>query len=452
MNARAAAGGDTGTAACWWRPPEATGKPRRLADLAQAGEGPPGIYGVAAMDDRRHRGLSHAGPYLFLKTGRSDYMKEQHRPSLLERIYSWENLLDAYHEAAKEKWYRDDVAAFSANLEANLISIQNDLMWRTYEVGRYREFYVHEPKKRLIMALGFRDRVVQWAIYLQVNQELDNGMIYHSYGCRVGKGTTRAAERLQYWSTLVDRKPERWHYLKLDVSKYFYRVDHEVLLGILARKYPGEDGFLWLMRRIVCCDHTPFGLPPGVSADEVPPSERLFEVGMPIGNLTSQPLANVCLNELDQYIKHELRAHFYVRYMDDMVLLHPDAKVLNEWRVLIESYLNEVLHLELNGKTTIGLVKRGITFVGCRIYPGYRKPTKAAVKKMKARMRYIAKEYEEGLIDFDVVDATMQSYFGLLGHCATHGLQKWIEKNIIFKRKDGEPSQEVTTWTTFSQH
>lgn len=298
-------------------------------------------------------------------------MKEQHRPSLLERIYSWENLLDAYHEAAKEKWYRDDVAAFSANLEANLISIQNDLMWRTYEVGRYREFYVHEPKKRLIMALGFRDRVVQWAIYLQVNQELDNGMIYHSYGCRVGKGTTRAAERLQYWSTLVDRKPERWHYLKLDVSKYFYRVDHEVLLGILARKYPGEDGFLWLMRRIVCCDHTPFGLPPGVSADEVPPSERLFEVGMPIGNLTSQLLANVCLNELDQYIKHELRAHFYVRYMDDMVLLHPDAKVLNEWRVLIESYLNEVLHLELNGKTTIGLVKRGITFVGCRIYPGY---------------------------------------------------------------------------------
>lgn len=155
-------------------------------------------------------------------------MKEPQRPSLLERIYSWENLLNAYHEAAKEKWYRNDVTAFSANLEANLISIQNDLMWRSYEVGRYREFYVHEPKKRLIMALGFRDRVVQWAIYLQVNQELDNGMIYHSYGCRVGKGTTRAAERLQYWSTLVDRKPENWHYLKLDVSKYFYRVDHEV--------------------------------------------------------------------------------------------------------------------------------------------------------------------------------------------------------------------------------
>lgn len=330
-----------------------------------------------------------------------------------------------------------------------LISIQNDLIWHTYKVGRYRQFYVHEPKKRLVMALGFRDRVVQWAIYLQTNQYLDNGMIYHSYGCRVGKGTTRAADRLQYWCTLVDRKPGKWYYLKLDVSKYFYRVDHRVLLDILRRKFPNEDGYLWLMETIINCDHTPFGLPPGKSADEIPPSERLFEVGMPIGNLTSQLLANVCLNELDQYIKHELKAHFYDRYMDDMALLYPDAATLNRWRTAIEKYLNEVLHLELNSKTTIGLVKRGITFVGCRIYPGYRKPTAQSVKKMKARMRYIAKEYEAGLIDFDAVDATMQSYFGLMGHCSTHGLQKWIEKNIIFKRKemaDIELPQEVTQW------
>lgn len=228
-------------------------------------------------------------------------IKETEKPSLLERIYSWENLLNAYHEAASEKWYRGDVLAFSARLEENLIEIQNSLIWRTYKVGRYREFYVSEPKRRLIMALSFPDRVVQWAVYLQVNKELDNGMIYHSYGCRVGKGTTRAADRLQYWATLVDRKPgPSWHYLKLDISKYFYRVDHEVLLGILRRKYPDEDGFLWLMETIINCDHTPFGLPPGKTADEVPPSERLFEVGMPIGNLTSQLLANVCLNELDQ--------------------------------------------------------------------------------------------------------------------------------------------------------
>lgn len=111
-------------------------------------------------------------------------------------------------------------------------------------------------------------------------------------------------------------------------------------------------------------------------------------------------------------------------------------------------YLNNVLHLELNGKTAIGLVKHGITFVGCRIFPGYRKPTKQSVKKMKARMRYIAKEYEAGLIDFDAVDATMQSYFGMLSHCSTHGLQKWIEKNIVFKRKEpAAEAKEVNLWT-----
>lgn len=78
-------------------------------------------------------------------------MDPRNQPSLLERIYSWENLLDAYHEAASEKWYRNDVTAFAANLEENLISIQNDLIWHTYKVGRYRQFYVHEPKKRLVM-------------------------------------------------------------------------------------------------------------------------------------------------------------------------------------------------------------------------------------------------------------------------------------------------------------
>ena len=130
-------------------------------------------------------------------------IKETEKPSLLERIYSWENLLNAYHEAANEKWYRSDVLTFSARLEENLIEIQNSLIWHTYKVGRYREFYVSEPKRRLIMALSFPDRVVQWAVYLQVNKELDNGMIYHSYGCRVGKGTTRAADRLQYRAELA---------------------------------------------------------------------------------------------------------------------------------------------------------------------------------------------------------------------------------------------------------
>lgn len=373
-------------------------------------------------------------------------MKDK-EPTLLERIYSWENLLAAYHEAASEKWLRDDVSAFSAHLSENLIQIQNSLIWRTYKVGKYRQFYVMEPKKRLIMALDFPDRVVQWAVYLQVNQTLDNGFIYHSYGCRVGKGTTRAAARLYNWAQYVGRKPGDWYYLKLDVSKYFYRVDHSVLMDIMRQKFSGEDGFLWLIETIVNCDHTPFGLPPRKNADEIPPWERLFEVGMPIGNLTSQLLANVCLNELDQYVKHELKIHFYIRYMDDMALLYPDAKKLNECKELIEAFLNDQLHLELNSKTALNKIKSGIAFVGYRISPTHRKLTRKSCKKMKNRMRYIAAEYEAGLIDYDAANATMQSYYGMMKHCDSYGLRRWVHDNIKFQRREAaEPSKEVTEW------
>jgi len=231
---------------------------------------------------------------------------------LIEKIYSWDNLLNAYFHACNRKWYRDDVTFFSAHMEEKLIEIQNELIYGTYTVGKYRQFYVKYPKKRLVMALGFKDRIVQWAIYLQVNEYLDNQMIYHSYGCRIGKGTTWAAERLQYWCTHVHRKPEQWYYLKMDISKYFYRVDHRVLMDILKRKFEGEDEFLRLMDVIINCDHTPFGLPPGVNCNDIDPEDRLYEVGMPIGNLTSQLMANVCLNELDQFVKHELHAHYYI--------------------------------------------------------------------------------------------------------------------------------------------
>lgn len=361
--------------------------------------------------------------------------------NIFERIVSWENLLDAYHHAAAEKWFRDDVAAFSASLGKNLLKIQKSLRLKYYQVGNYREFYVYEPKKRLVMALNFPDRVVQWAIYLQLNPILDRQFYYHSYGCRVGKGTAKAADKLQDWMRLVDRKPDDWYYLKLDISKYFYRVDHAVLLDILAKKFPGEDDLLWLMDRIINCEHTAFGLPPGKNVDEIDPSERLLDVGMPIGNLTSQLLANVCLDQLDQYIKHELHAHYYVRYMDDMVILHNDAKVLNEWKRLIDKYLNEVLHLELNDKTTIGKVKNGITFVGYVIRPTYRKLKRKSLRKMKAKIRYRQKEYAAGLITFDKVNATMQSYFGTMKHFDSYGLRRWISENIVFQRN------EDTTWT-----
>lgn len=354
---------------------------------------------------------------------------------IYERICSWENLLAAYYSAAKGKWDRREVAAFSARLEENLIEIQNELIWRTYEVGRYREFYIYEPKKRLIMALSFRDRVVQWAVYRQLNPLLDRQFYEHSYGCRVGKGRVKAADQLQKWVDLAGRKPVRWYFLKVDIAKYFYRVSHEVLMRILRDKVD-DEGLLWLMDTIINCEHTAFGLPSGFSPDEVSPGERLFDRGMPIGNLTSQLLANLYLDRLDKFIKHELREHCAIRYMDDVIILSGSRERLAGDLARIERFLADELRLKLNRKTQINTVRHGIEFVGYRIRPGRRKLKRKSLRKMLARIRHIEKEYAAGAIGFRDVNATMQSYFGDMRHYDSGGIRAKLAGSVVFRRRE----------------
>ena len=148
-------------------------------------------------------------------------------------IYDFENLFNAYKKAIKCKRYRTDVMEYTDRLEENLIELQNEFIWKTYSVGQYNIFYVYEPKKRMIMSLQFKDRVAQHAIYSQINPYFEKQFINDSYACREGKGTHRAIKRLQNWLRKTDRKQERFYYLKLDISKYFYRVDHEILMEIL---------------------------------------------------------------------------------------------------------------------------------------------------------------------------------------------------------------------------
>lgn len=132
-------------------------------------------------------------------------------PVMLTDIYDgicdFEELYQSYLEARAGKRYREEVLAYTANLEENLIITQNELIWETYKVGRYRPFYVTEPKLRLVMALQFKDRVVQWAIYRKLNPFYNRIFIEDSYACRVGKGSHAAADRLQYWLRQVSRKP-----------------------------------------------------------------------------------------------------------------------------------------------------------------------------------------------------------------------------------------------------
>ncbi|GHU42134.1 hypothetical protein FACS1894111_05540 [Clostridia bacterium] len=355
--------------------------------------------------------------------------------NIFEKVVDFENLYQAWESARQGKRYREEVMQFSENLESNLIEIQNHLLYGTYRAGSYRQFYVYEPKKRLIMALPFRDRVVQWAIYRQLFPIFDKQFIMDSYACREGKGAHKAVDRLQYWLRQTDRKPKRYYYLKLDIAKYFYRVDHEVLIKILRRKI-SDTKIVDLLAMIINSEETKFGLPVGVEPDLCDPSDRLAEVGMPIGNLTSQMFANLYLHELDIFAKHKLGLHYYIRYMDDIIILHHEKKYLAMVKNEIETFLFDNLRLQLNKKTAIRPCSMGIEFVGYRIWATHRKLKKKTALKIKRAVKSIKDKRESGAMTEESFERRIASYKGVLCHCNSYGLRKELNKMFRQNAKD----------------
>jgi len=348
------------------------------------------------------------------------------------KIYDFDELCEAHRQARKGKRYRPDVLKFTNRLEENLIELSNELQWEQYQVGPYRQFYVHEPKLRLVMALQYRDRIVQWSIYRQLNPFYDKTFIEDSYACRIGKGSHKAADRLQYWLRQVSRKPKKWYYLKLDISKYFYRVDHAVLKEILSRRIKDER-LLRLLATIIDSEDTRFGLPAGYAPEECTADMWLWDVGMPIGNLTSQLFANIYLNELDQFCKHQLRIHHYIRYMDDVVILSDDKRWLGEIKAEIEDFLVMELHLSLNKKTTIRPINLGIDFVGYQMWATHRKLKKSTARRIIRHVKHMCELMVSGELSAEEFQRAASSYGGVLEHCNSYGLRQKL--NEIYKTK-----------------
>lgn len=163
--------------------------------------------------------------------------------------------------------------------------------------------------------------------------------------------------------------------------------------------------------------------------------DRIYTKGMPIGNLTSQLLANIYLNELDQFVKHTLKVKYFIRYMDDFVILHDDKKYLHQLKIDVEYFLNNTLELHLNNKTCIRPISVGLEFVGFRMWPTHRRMKKKTAKKMKKRLKYLQKLYSRGEIDFDDVNASVQSYMGILKHCDSYYLRQSIFKDFVLMRQ-----------------
>lgn len=339
-----------------------------------------------------------------------------------EKIFDFDNLLSAAYSCRKGKTKANATLVFFNNLEENIIEIQNELMWGMYKMSPYHHFYVFEPKRRLISAPHFKDRVVHRAMYNVIEPLFDKTYIYDSYACRRGKGTHKGADRAQYFIKKVESKHGKAYALKADISRYFSSIDHQVLKSILAAKIQCQRT-LELLFYII--DNSPC---------------ESMGVGIPLGNLTSQIFANVYLHELDRYAKHSLGAKHYIRYMDDFAIIHYDKAVLHQWRKDIEEFLHLYLRLKTNSKTQVFPIStsngRSLDFLGYRIYSSHRLLRKCSVKRIKTKLKKYRSQFAKGEISLSDINQNIQSWLGHAGHASTYNLKKALFAEPFRRKTD----------------
>ena len=363
--------------------------------------------------------------------------------NVFDLIFSMENLYGALEDASRGRRYQSDVLDFNSDAWDNLKDLREEVISGSYRIEKYYIFYIHEPKLRMIMSIAFKHRIVQWAIYRVINPVLVPGYIEDSYGCIPGRGSLSAMKKLKYWLEFVSRKEgENWFYLKLDISKYFYRVSHRILKKVLAKKIKDER-LLELLYGIIDCKHTPFGLPPGKKPEEVPLEERLFDVGMPIGNLLSQMFANIYLDMLDQFCKRVLCIRYYIRYMDDVIILSCDKVQLREWKDRIGEFLETELELNLNNKTCIRPIGQGIEFVGYRVWADRVVLRKSTTLRIKRSLSGVRRLYENGRMPLEKVTEIFTCYIGMLKHTDSQALiDKLYEDMVLIKGGSDEKEEK----------
>ena len=335
-------------------------------------------------------GAKHSQARARHESQRSMRMLRPYARFMYAEIYSWDNLLRAYHKASRGKRGHANVAAFEHHLEDHLLALQCELEAKTYQPGAYTSFYIHEPKRRLISAAPFRDRVVHHALCNLIEPEFERSFISDSYANRIGKGTHRALDRCQEFA-------RRYKYvLQLDLEQFFPSIDHAILREILARKIPEPD-VLWLIDRILASGR-------GVLANEYAMryfgGDDLFAVyrprGLPIGNLTSQFWANCLLNPFDHFVKRELQCRGYVRYVDDMLLFGNSRQILRAWHAATVERLAQFRLTIHTNAAQVKPVRHGIPFLGFVVYPTHRLLKRrqgiAFLRRLRAARRSIAAE------------------------------------------------------------
>jgi len=314
-----------------------------------------------------------------------------------EEIISVENLLAAWQEFIRGKRKRRDVQEFSLRLIDNIFALHNDLVSLTYRHGGYQAFNISDPKPRNIHKAGVRDRLIHHAIYRQLYPFFDKVFIADSFSCRLKKGTHRAINRFRLFANGVSKNHTRTCWvLQCDIRKFFASIDHETLLVIL-RQYITDKNILQLLEEVISS------------------FETRAEVGLPLGNLTSQLLVNIYMNEFDRFVKHKLKAEHYIRYADDFVIISDNWQWLKDLIPLIDNFLKNKLKLTLHpDKVSIKTITSGVDFLGWVQFSDHRVLRTNTKRRMFKRL------------SVNRSPQTVQSYLGLLAHGNTYKLRKYL--------------------------
>lgn len=336
-------------------------------------------------------------------------------PVLFEELTSWANLLLAFRNASRGKRGRPAVAAFEHRLEENLLGLQVELRSGSYRPGAYHSFLIHDPKRRLISAAPFRDRVVHHALCNVIEPLFERRLVADTFANRCGKGTHRALDRCQQ---LARRYPCA---LQLDVRQYFPSIDHALLREMLARQV-SDPGVLSLIDRVLAGGEGVLG---EVYEMVYFPGDDLFAAlrprGLPIGNLTSQFWANVYLDPVDQLIKRQVRPGGYVRYVDDLVLFAESKRALWEAKAAVCERLAR-LRLLAHPGAPARPVSEGIPFLGFVVFAQRRRLKRRKGIHFRRHLATMLRGWRSGEVTAAAVAASLDGWLNHLRHGDTAGL------------------------------
>lgn len=322
-------------------------------------------------------------------------------------------LIEAHQRASLNKRNHKDVILFEMDLETNIANLLRKIKNGTYHVGKYHEFIIREPKERLIKALPYIDRVVhQWYVEEFIKPYMLPRFISKSFACIEGRGAHLAVDYLQKYMRIMKRNYGSYYILKCDIKKYFYSIDRDVLFNILKR-YIGDEKLLEFTKLLLFEDD--------------------IKIGIPIGNYTSQYFANIYLNTLDHFVKEKLCIKYYLRYMDDFIILCKTKEEAKETKQVLEEFINEVLHLEFNKKTNYYPSNMGVDFCGYKVYETHRLIRKRSKDKMRRRIRKWNKDFRANCLDIKEVEQSWNAWLGHISHANTFNLQNRYHDLMEFK-------------------